>query len=375
VVVDRSIQHRKAMEKILIIEDEPQVRSNIQEILTLSDFETISAPDGAEGVHLARNCAPDLIICDVMMPELDGYGVLNQLRQHEATAHIPLIFLTAKSERANLRQGMESGAADYLTKPFSPTDLLKAVAAQLARQSFSNRAAQAKLEQLRSSINLALPHELGTPLNGILGMSTLLIEGKGELSAPETLEIAYSIQDSAFRLYRLTQNFLLYADLELIASNPKRMQALRQGQGRCFSRSTITEIVHQKAQEFKRVTDLRVEVHNAPLSIGEDKLKKAVEEVIDNAFKFSEVGTPVDVRGDFDGKTFTLAVTNYGRGMTASQIADLGAYLQFNRAVYAQQGTGLGLILAKRLVELHGGLFTISSVPEQQTTVEITFER
>jgi two-component system, sensor histidine kinase and response regulator len=270
---------------------------------------------------------------------------------------------------------MESGAADYLTKPFSPTDLLKAVAAQLARQSFSNRAAQAKLEQLRSSINLALPHELGTPLNGILGMSTLLIEGKGELSAPETLEIAYSIQDSAFRLYRLTQNFLLYADLELIASNPKRMQALRQGQGRCFSRSTITEIVHQKAQEFKRVTDLRVEVHNAPLSIGEDKLKKAVEEVIDNAFKFSEVGTPVDVRGDFNGKTFTLAVTNYGRGMTASQIADLGAYLQFNRAVYAQQGTGLGLILAKRLVELHGGLFTISSVPEQQTTVEITFER
>lgn len=363
------------MEKILIIEDEPQVRANIQEILALSDFETIVASDGSVGLQLAQNSAPDLIICDVMMPELDGYGVLAQLRQNLETAHIPLIFLTAQAERSNLRYGMESGAADYLTKPFSPSDLLRAVAAQLSRQSLSTRAVNTKLEQLRNNINLALPHEFRTPLNGILGMSMLLIEENGNLSAAETLEMAQSIQNSALRLYRLTQNFLLYADLELSEHDPKRVQSVRNSSAKCFARLAITEVAQQKALQFKRLEDLRIEMHNAPLPIAEDKLKKIAEELLDNAFKFSQPGMPVEVRSEFDGKKFVFRVIDYGQGMTASQIASVGAYMQFDRALYEQQGTGLGLILAKRLVELHGGAFTITSIPGQQTIVQVVFER
>ncbi|MEH1946351.1 MAG: response regulator [Nostoc sp.] len=119
--------------KILVIEDEAQICSNIQQILSFSDFNTITANNGLEGLRLAKTEQPDLICCDVMMPELDGYGVLTALRQDPITESIPVIFLTAKVDRGDLRQGMELGADDYLTKPFSMEELLKAINVRLNR--------------------------------------------------------------------------------------------------------------------------------------------------------------------------------------------------------------------------------------------------
>ncbi|WP_414518643.1 response regulator transcription factor [Nostoc sp. PCC 9305] len=119
--------------KILVIEDEAQICSNIQQILSFSDFNTITANNGLEGLRLAKTEQPDLICCDVMMPELDGYGVLTALRQDPVTESIPVIFLTAKVDRGDLRQGMELGADDYLTKPFSMDELLKAIQVRLDR--------------------------------------------------------------------------------------------------------------------------------------------------------------------------------------------------------------------------------------------------
>ncbi|QMS86860.1 response regulator [Nostoc edaphicum CCNP1411] len=119
--------------KILVIEDEVQICSNIQQILSFSDFNAITANNGLEGLRLAKTEQPDLICCDVMMPELDGYGVLTALRQDPVTESIPVIFLTAKVDRGDLRQGMELGADDYLTKPFSTEELLKAIKVRLER--------------------------------------------------------------------------------------------------------------------------------------------------------------------------------------------------------------------------------------------------
>ncbi|MCG8366202.1 MAG: response regulator [Pseudanabaenales cyanobacterium] len=123
------------MKRILVIEDETQVRENIQQILEFSDFEVISAAEGNSGLKLAKIHTPDLIICDIMMPGMDGYGVLKALRQELTTETIPVIFLTAKADRADLRQGMELGADDYLTKPFENSELLRAVKSRLERQS------------------------------------------------------------------------------------------------------------------------------------------------------------------------------------------------------------------------------------------------
>jgi len=126
------------MKIILIIEDIVEVNENLCEILKLSGYEVVSAFDGIKGIELANSVLPDLILCDVMMPHLDGYGVLKILSQNERTAHIPLIFLTAKSEMQDLRKGMSLGAADYILKPFDDADLLQSIAVRLAKNNPSS---------------------------------------------------------------------------------------------------------------------------------------------------------------------------------------------------------------------------------------------
>ncbi len=151
--------------RILIIEDNKEVRENISEILQLSDYDVVSADNGKTGVETALKQSFDLIVCDIMMPQLDGYGVLHLLNKHRDTRNIPFIFLTAKSEKADFRKGMEMGADDYLTKPFDGIDLLTAIEIRLKKaeagvpdilagaagiNDFINRAAEAGHVQLTS---------------------------------------------------------------------------------------------------------------------------------------------------------------------------------------------------------------------------------
>jgi DNA-binding NarL/FixJ family response regulator len=127
------------MKRILIIEDEPEMRRNLLTILRLEKFTAMGAENGRIGIELARKELPDLILCDVMMPEIDGYGVLSTLRQDPATASIPFIYLTAKGEKIDQRNGMNLGADDYLTKPIPRAELLQAIAARLKRADQTTR--------------------------------------------------------------------------------------------------------------------------------------------------------------------------------------------------------------------------------------------
>ncbi len=121
------------MSSLLIIDDHDEIRENIAEILTLAGYRVITAENGKRGVEAAIKEKPDLVICDIMMPELDGYGVLHLLKKNPETENIPLIFLTAKTERADLRKGMEMGADDYITKPFDDIELLNAIEIRLKK--------------------------------------------------------------------------------------------------------------------------------------------------------------------------------------------------------------------------------------------------
>ncbi|MEA5618992.1 response regulator [Cronbergia sp. UHCC 0137] len=359
------------MKTILIIEDEDQIRDNIREILDLSDFNTLVAENGLEGLELAKDKRPDLILCDLMMPELDGYSVLTKLRQNSSTATIPLIFLTARSERSDLRRGMELGADDYITKPFHPDELLKSIAARLDKQSIAEQETQQKLNTLSNCISLSLPHEINTPLNHIIGFSNLLIEDGGMLSNAEKLEMLEFIHQASLRLHRLTINFLLYAELELLASNPAKIAALRNSLTKNDVKLDIENVAVKIAKDTNRYTDLSIEISDAIVRCEPDRMRKIAEEIIDNAFKFSLPNTPIKIIGNSRNNSFYLYVIDYGRGMNNEQIANIGAYMQFERKMYEQQGSGLGLLIAKRLVEIHGGEFSIESIPEKQTIIRI----
>ncbi len=143
------------MQTILIIEDNKEVRENTAEILALSNYNVLVAENGKIGVEIAKKNIPDLIICDVMMPELDGFGVLHMLSKNPATATIPFIFLTAKTEKEDIRKGMNLGADDYLTKPFDDLELLDAIAIRLRKNKLIKEEFQKNTEGLHDFINQA----------------------------------------------------------------------------------------------------------------------------------------------------------------------------------------------------------------------------
>jgi DNA-binding NarL/FixJ family response regulator len=152
------------VKKILVIEDEPEMRRNLATILRLEKFQPLAAENGRVGVELATKERPDLILCDVMMPELDGHGVLQALRENPDTASIPFIFLTAKGEKIDVRSGMNLGADDYLTKPVAKADLLNAIRSRL------QRAAQQTKTEFNPDFSSA------KPLETVLGLTPRVAE-------------------------------------------------------------------------------------------------------------------------------------------------------------------------------------------------------
>ncbi|SKB13264.1 Response Regulator Receiver Signal Transduction Histidine Kinase [Planktothrix sp. PCC 11201] len=359
------------MKKILVIEDDLNVRSIILDILEAEEFLGVGAEDGETGVKLAKEILPNLIICDVMMPALDGYQVLEELRSYQATATIPFIFLTAKSTSADLRQGMNLGADDYLTKPFTHQDLLAAIHSRIQKHETFEQKNKKQLDELRNNITLSLPHELRTPLNGIIGTTQLLMSDFEEMSPDEIQEMLENISISATRLYRLTCNFLLYADLELLNRDPQRLKYFPKG---VISdpEILIKNVVENKRKESSYIDhELYFEIEKLALNIPEEIFNKIIEELIDNAIKFSDFNDLISVKGYKIMNRYCLELINSGRGMTAEQIARIGAYQQFERHIYEQQGSGLGLILVKRLVEFYQGDMEIESIPGKTTIVRI----
>lgn len=155
------------MKRILVIEDQAPMRRNLALLLELEGYSVLAAPDGRSGLEMARREKPDLILCDVMMPEMDGFAVVQSLRASDDTADIPFIFLTARGERSDVRLGMNFGADDYLTKPVVREDLLAAIEARLARA----KAVQDRIAQARGNAAFRPDFSSAQPLRDRLGLT------------------------------------------------------------------------------------------------------------------------------------------------------------------------------------------------------------
>lgn len=363
--------HRK-QHRVLVIDDSPEICLVIEETLNLSGFHALVASEGARGLALAREQLPDIIICDVRMPGMDGCETLKALRADPATASIPFVFLSGAADHVSMRKGMELGADDYLAKPFSPKELMAAVTARIEKQAELKRLADRQLNELRGSLSMALPHELRTPLNGIMGLSHLMMEDYAQMAPEEVLENARFINESALRLHRMIENFLVYSQVELMGADSRLPEA--HGDLRPVGiQSIVPELARRVAARHKREGDLLLRIESVMVLVPPENLAKIVEELADNAFKFSQPGHPVLIASEVLEGRFHLIVADKGRGMSVEQIARIGPHVQFERGTFEQQGSGLGLFLAKRITELLGGRFHIDSKMDEGSTVSVSF--
>lgn len=359
------------MTDIVVIEDELTVLDNILDTLEAAGYSAHGAESGTKGVELVRTINPDLIICDIFMPEMDGYQVLQKLKQDDTTATIPFIFLTAKAERSDLRYGMDLGADDYIAKPFTQRELLKAIQTRLKKRTAILEKYESTISKLRKNIAYALPHEFRTPLMHILGGAELLNSSFTTLTEEEIQKVAASILIGGRRLHRLIENYLVYAQIEIISSDKQQIEGLRRNI--CAAQAIIVQKSRERARANERPDDLILEVEDSHLPISGENLAKIVEELVENAFKFSSAGKKVRVRGARREKGYLIEICDQGLGMTAEHISAVGAYMQFERTLREQQGLGLGLAIAQRLAHLHGAQFKIYSRPNKGTCVFVQF--
>jgi signal transduction histidine kinase len=353
------------MKKILIIEDNKPLREEVCDWFSFEGFETCQAANGKEGVEMAFRDPPQLILCDIMMPEMDGNQVLEHLRGNPTTRFIPFLFMTALSEREQIRAGMNLGADDYITKPFTRVELLNAVRARLHKSDEVREYAESALQELRHNLTMNLPHELRTPLNGILGFAQMLRDNADSFEKEELPEIGERIFNSSMRLYRLIQNYLLYAQLEIRSADEMAQYEIVNPGKICETQAL------QIAEKYKREEDLEITLDQGVVFMSEIEFGKIIEELTDNAFKFSVPKSKVMIFCGMRNGSFLVEVKDHGRGIPAEHLSKIGAYMQFDRKINEQQGSGLGLIISKRIAELFHGEMKIESTPGTGTTVTI----
>jgi len=337
--------------KILVIEDDVRWRTWVESNLESAGHQVFSAQDGIAGLELAAQVKPDVILSDIEMPRLNGFGVIEALRQQPGLSDIPLIFLTSRNARVDQRKGMALGADDYLTKPFSREELLSSIAGSLSRRETLTERLRDYTEDQRREYAAPWAHELLTPLNGILGIASMLEAEPGTVAPNELRELARSIHTSARRQHdlvkKLVHHFQLQQIRELKRHDPAVVEA---GAG-------IEDEVIGVAERMGRSADLHVKCARAAVTISGEWLRTAAAELMENACKFSPPGSPIAVSARVVDGLYRLEVSDLGPGLTPEERDSIAAFRQFDRERREQQGLGLGLAIVRNIAQLHRGSF------------------
>jgi two-component system sensor histidine kinase/response regulator len=265
-------------------------------------------------------------------------------------SEVPFVFVTARSGRESLREGMALGADDYITKPYSLADILGAIQARTKRHHGLREKLQGLTAQHQQEVHAQWSHELLTPLNAVLSSLDLLESEADTISRAELKEFLGFIRSGAERQERLARKLIGYFNLAQLVNAPVPATS-----GRCDVATAITARARQGVHLRKRTADLMISLDPGEVALTEEWLTLAINEVVENAATFSANGTPITVTGVRREADYLITITDQGRGLTSDQIAKIGAFTQFDRRVHEQQGLGLGLAIARLATQLAGG--------------------
>lgn len=355
----------KTLKTLLIVEDEKDLRFNLIEMLEGEGYNILSASNGIEALELTSHIEPDLILSDIRMPDMDGLELLKTLQENSSTANIPFIFLTAKVEMQDLRDGMVLGADDYLMKPYKIDDVLNAINSRLKKKESHLKT----VRDFKKMLSRKIPHELLTPLVGILGFSDFIGCELESLSAEEIKSMAEKIHNSGLRLQRRITKFTTYMDLLALAEKKAEIDL---SQDICHIDSVLTQIeLKNKVSRIDRKADFYFDCDEATLKMREVHLGCLFNELIENALKFSEPGTPIEIIGRPVGQVFKIHITDSGRGMSEQDTQRIDMFNQHGLEYEITEGLGIGLAIVQKIVELYNGKLNIESEPGVSTCVKI----
>ncbi len=381
------------MEKILVIDDETALRENIAEILTFQNYDVATAKNGLDAIEVLKNFEPDLILCDIMMPEMNGFEFIKHVRAVENLKNLPFIFLTAKADDDSIIKGFNAGAQDYVSKPFKLKELLARVKThielKLQREQLKKvneyledkvKERTAELEKANKELELAhkqmlqldlmkteflsiMSHEIRTPLNGIKVPIQLL---KSKIENKSLVQLIDILDESA----TLLENFSIKA-LEIT----KLKSGTNQLDKSIVPIDHLVEFamldVQQMIMDKKITIDLKGDVDLAIIG-DKNMLIKCIANILKNSCKYSHTNGLIEITTKKAGTTITIEIKDFGSVLNTNTFTDsFNLYTSGEKQI--ELNMGLGLFHSQLIVEAHKGRIKLNSNEKAGSTVTIEF--
>lgn len=340
---------------ILVVDDNPLIVDVLRGLLRSVNYHVFTSHNGKEALSILENKRVDVIICDVMMPKMGGFELHEAVRRNPELAHIPFVFLSALDGQADVQQGKEVGADDYLCKPFEPRDLLAVVKGKVARSHNLRTVSARKYDMYRRRVIHTLSHEFRTPLVAINTGMELLLDQCNEAQTPKTKNLLDAVRRGGLRLEKLVNDFML---LQQIDAGLARRQFESKAQ-----RIRAAEIVNsytRSKQEHYQALNARITVvdqsDDARIFVAEQQIYDCLDRLVSNAVKFSQGDKDVEIHLYRVEKDLCIDVKDRGIGLDPDKLDEaIDVFGQINRDRLEQQGGGLGLPIATHYIAINGG--------------------
>lgn len=352
----KNMNSNKNIPNILIVDDIPANLKLLGDILKEEGYKVRPVPSGALALQVAEREKPDLILLDIMMPEMDGYEVCRQLKENPQLHDIPVIFISALSESNDVVKALKFGGVDYITKPFRAEEISARVKThiKLRRQSVELR----ELNVTKDKFFSIIAHDLRGPMGGFMGLTDLLSEELRNMSITEIQEYLESMRESATNLFKLLENLLQWARIQQEGMTFNREMVLFQ--------PIVTESIEliQESAKKKGIEIISEIPEDLMIFADSNLIQTIIRNLVSNAVKFSLRGSKVNLSAKYteDG-SLEMSVKDCGIGMDQLMINNLFRIDVRNgrQGTEGEQSTGLGLLLCKEFIEKHNGLIRVES--------------
>ena len=344
--------------RILLVDDQPTNLAVLYETLDQFNCTVIIAQNGEEGLRLAQNEHPDIILLDVMMPGMDGYEVCRILKSSKATRDIPVIFVSALTETIDMMRAFDVGAVDYISKPIRSGEVIARVSAHLT--------IRRQHERLLRFFSI-IAHDLRSPFHSLLGATRLLVEDD-DIDGESRKEILETLYENADRTYRLTINLLEWGRLQERDITDKLIT-----QDLAPIVDGAVDAVRAQAQDKGHHIEVNVS-GDLVVTVDRHMMETVVRNLLSNATKFTPKGGTISIDAEKRGDEVELRVSDTGVGMGDDEIEDLFRIDKRTRrnGTEDEQGTGLGLLLCKEMLTLQHGHMSVESGKGEGTTFRVS---